>query len=134
MLLAAEFGSGQVLWSIFWLFVFVMWIFLIIFIFSDIIRSHDMSGWAKALWAAGIIFFPYIGIFAYLIIRGGSMSKRQLQDAKDADVAMKSYIRETAGGGGSTDADQLARLSELHTAGKLDDAEYSKAKAKVLGS
>lgn len=133
MLLAAEFGSGQVLWSIFWLFIFVMWIFLIIFIFSDIIRSHDLSGWGKALWSIGIIFFPYIGIFAYLIIRGGSMSERQLKDAKDADASMQAYIRETAGGGG-TDADQLTKLSELHTAGKLDDAEYASAKAKVLGS
>lgn len=132
MLLAAEFGSGQVLWSIFWLFIFVMWIFLIVFIFSDIIRSHDLSGWGKALWSIGIIFFPYIGIFAYLIIRGGSMSERQLKDAKEADAAMQTYIRETTGG--STDADQLAKLSDLHTSGKLDDAEYSSAKAKVIGS
>ena len=133
MLLAAEWGSGQVLWSIFWLFIFVMWIFLIIFIFSDIIRSHDLSGWGKALWAVGIIFFPYIGIFAYLIIRGGRMSERQLSQAKDADAAMQSYIRETTGGG-STDADQLTKLSDLHTAGKLDDAEYASAKTKVIGS
>ncbi|RLE26684.1 MAG: SHOCT domain-containing protein [Actinobacteria bacterium] len=132
MLLAAEFGSGQALWSIFWLFIFVMWIFLIIFIFSDIIRSHDLSGWGKALWAGGIIFFPYIGIFAYLIIRGGSMSERQLSDAKEADAAMQTYIRETTGG--TTDADQLSKLSDLHTAGKLDDAEYASAKAKVIGS
>jgi hypothetical protein len=132
MLLAAEWGSGQVLWSIFWLFIFVMWIFLIIFIFSDIIRSHDLSGWGKALWSIGIIFFPYIGIFAYLIIRGGSMSERQLEQAKDSDAAMQSYIRDTAGGG--SDADQLTKLSDLHTAGKIDDAEYASAKAKVIGS
>jgi len=55
MLLAAQWGSGQALWSIFWLFVFVMWIFLIVFIFSDIIRSHDLSGWGKALWSIGIM-------------------------------------------------------------------------------
>jgi hypothetical protein len=133
MLLAAEWGSGQVLWSIFWLFIFVMWIFLIIFIFSDIIRSQDLSGWGKALWSIGIIFFPYIGIFAYLIIRGGSMSERQVQQANEADAAMQSYIRDTANGGGS-DADQLAKLSDLHEAGKLDDAEYASAKSKVIGS
>ena len=132
MLLAAEWGSGQVLWSIFWLFIFVMWIFLIIFIFSDIIRSNDLSGWGKALWAFVIIFFTYIGIFAYLIIRGGSMSERQMHDAKEADAAMQAYIRETTGG--TTDADQLSKLSDLHTAGKLDDAEYASAKAKVIGS
>ncbi len=132
MLLAAEFGSGQVLWSIFWLFIFVMWIFLIIFIFSDIIRSDDLSGWGKALWSIGIIFFPYIGIFAYLIIRGGSMSERQLKDAQAADAQMQEYIRDTTGT--STAADQLTSLSALHDAGKLDDAEYATAKAKVIGS
>lgn len=132
MLLAAEWGSGQVLWSIFWLFIFVMWIFLIVFIFSDIIRSQDLSGWGKALWSIGIIFFPYIGIFAYLIIRGGSMSERQMKDAQASDAAMQEYIRDTAGT--STDADQLATLSDLHAAGKLDDAEYASAKAKVIGS
>jgi hypothetical protein len=133
MLLAAEWGSGQVLWSIFWLFIFVMWIFLIIFIFSDIIRSQDLSGWGKALWSIGIIFFPYIGIFAYLIIRGGSMSERQVQQANESDAAMQAYIRDTANSGGS-DADQLAKLSDLHEAGKLDDAEYASAKSKVIGS
>ncbi|NOX29417.1 MAG: SHOCT domain-containing protein [Actinobacteria bacterium] len=133
MLLAAQWGSGQVLWSIFWLFIFVMWIFLIVFIFSDIIRSHDLSGWGKALWAVGIIFFPYIGIFAYLIIRGGSMSERQVTQAKEADATMQAYIRETASSG-TSDADQLTKLSDLHTAGKLDDAEYATAKAKVIGN
>ena len=132
MLLAAEWGTGQVLWSMLWIFIFIMWIWLIIVIFSDIMRSHDMGGWAKALWAIGIIFFPFIGIFAYLIVRGGSMSERQLEDAKAADAATQTYIRETAGT--DTEADQLGTLSALHDAGKLDDAEYATAKAKIIQS
>ena len=115
-----------------WIFIFIMWIWLIIVIFSDIMRSHDMGGWAKALWAIGIIFFPFIGIFAYLIVRGGSMSERQLEDAKAADAATQTYIRETAGT--DTEADQLGTLSALHDAGKLDDAEYATAKAKIIQS
>jgi hypothetical protein len=73
MLFAAEFGVGQVLWSIFWFFLFFLWIWLVISLFSDIMTSDDLSGPMKAIWAIGIIIFPFIGIFLYLIVRGGNM-------------------------------------------------------------
>ena len=60
MHVAAEFGTGQVLWSILWFFLFVLWFFLIITVFADIMRS-DMSGWGKALWAVGILILPFLG-------------------------------------------------------------------------
>jgi hypothetical protein len=129
-MLAAEFGTGQVLWSILWFFLFVIWIWLIIIIFSDIIRSHDMGGVAKALWTLFIIFVPYLGIFLYLIFRGSGMAQRQLDQAKAQQQAMNEYIRDTAGG--TSQADQLSTLAELHSSGKIDDAEYAAAKAKVL--
>lgn len=131
MVFAAEFGTGQVLWSIFWFFLFFMWIWLVISIFGDIIRSDDMSGVSKALWAALIVFLPYLGVFAYLLIRGGKMGERQIAAARAQEQAVAAYIRETAGGGSSA-ADQLAKLADLHAAGKLDDAEYATAKAKVI--
>ena len=129
----AEFGTGQVFWSFLWFFIFIIWIYLLIFIFSDIFRSKDLSGWGKALWVIFVIVLPYIGIFAYLIARGHGMAERQLEQAQAQQAAMDSYIRTTAGGAGSS-ADQLAQLAELHTAGKIDDAEYASAKAKVLAS
>ncbi len=131
MLFAAEFGTGQVFWSILWFFLFFVWIMLIFSIFGDIIRSDDMGGVAKALWSILIIFLPYIGVFAYLIIRGGSMGERQLKAARAQEAAVQDYIRTTAGGGSSA-ADQLAKLADLHTQGKIDDAEYAAAKAKVV--
>jgi hypothetical protein len=70
--IAAEFGSGQVFWSILWFFVFVMWIFLLITIFTDIIRSHDMGGWAKAIWAIAIIF----RLWAWLRLHSGTGTSR----------------------------------------------------------
>ena len=132
MLLAAEFGTGQVLWSFLWFFLFFIWIMLIFSLFGDIMRSHDLSGWGKAIWSIGIIFLPFIGIFAYLIVRGGGMHERQLESAKAAQKAQQEYIRDAAGAG-SNDADQLSKLADLHGAGKLDDAEYASAKAKVIG-
>ncbi len=130
MFLAAEFGTGQVLWSILWFFLIFLWIWLVITVFVDIMRSDDLSGGAKALWAVVIIFLPYLGVFVYLISRGDKMADRQVSDAQAADEARRAYIRETAGGSGH--ADQLAKLADLHTSGKLDDAEYAQAKAKVL--
>ena len=130
-MLAADFGTGEVLWSFLWFFIFIIWIYLLIFIFSDIFRSEDLSGWGKALWTILIIFLPYIGIFAYLIARGGKMAERQAKQMQTQQAAMDSYIRTTASG--ASDAEQLAKLADLHSAGKLDDAEYATAKAKVLG-
>ena len=130
-MLAADFGTGEVLWSFLWFFIFIIWIYLLIFIFSDIFRSEDLGGWGKAIWTILIIFLPYIGIFAYLIIRGGKMAERQAKQMQAQQAAVDSYIRTTASG--ATDAEQLAKLADLHSAGKLDDAEYATAKAKVLG-
>jgi hypothetical protein len=130
--LAAEFGTGQVFWSILWFFLFFVWIMLIFTIFGDIIRSDDMGGVAKAIWSIFIIFLPFLGIFMYLIIRGNKMGERQLAAAQKQQAAMNDYIRTTAGSGASA-ADELAKLADLHTQGKLDDAEYAAAKAKVVG-
>jgi hypothetical protein len=131
MFLAVDWGSGQVLWSILWFFLFFIWFWLIIMIFSDLIRSKDLSGWAKAIWALVIIFLPYLGIFIYLIVRGGKMSERAAEQARTDEQAFQSYIKETTGG--TSDADELAKLADLHNSGKLSDDEYASAKAKILG-
>ena len=132
MLLAAEFGTGEVLWSIFWFFLFFMWIMLVFNIFGDIMRSDDLSGASKAMWSIFVIFLPFLGIFIYLIARGDDMAGRQMQDSKNQEAAVQDYIRTTAGG--SSSADQLASLADLHSSGKLTDEEYATAKAKALGS
>ncbi|MBV1894454.1 MAG: SHOCT domain-containing protein [Ilumatobacteraceae bacterium] len=133
MLFAAEWGNGQVFWSILWFFLFFVWIMLIFSLFGDIMRSHDISGLSKALWCGAIIFFPFIGIFAYLIVRGGGMAQRQMKAAEEYNDATQAYIRNAAGTGGN-EADQLSKLADLHTSGKLDDAEYATAKAKVINA
>ena len=72
----AEFGTGQLLWSMLWFFLFLIWIWLLIVVFADIFRSSDLSGWGKALWTIFIIVLPYLGVFVYLIARGGTMQER----------------------------------------------------------
>ena len=89
LLLAAEFGTGQVFWSLIWFMLFFIWIWLLIIVFSDIFRSHDLSGWAKALWIIFIIVVPYLGVLVYLIARGHKMQEHSLQDAQVHDVAFR---------------------------------------------
>ena len=134
MLLASEFGTGQVFWSMLWFFLFFIWIIILFQVFADIFRSKDLSGWGKALWSIFVIVVPFLGVFVYLIAHGGKMQDHAVADAKAMDAgAGPAYIQQAAGTG-TSDADQLDKLAALHTAGKIDDAEYAAAKAKVLGS
>jgi hypothetical protein len=128
----ADISLSGILWAIMWLFLFVVWFWLIIMIFTDLIRSDDLNGWVKAIWALAIIFLPYLGILIYLIVRGGGMSDRAMSQAKQQQESMNSYIRETSAP--SSSADELSKLAELHANGKLDDAEYASAKSKVLNA
>jgi len=128
----AEFGTGQVFWSMLWFFMFFIWIWILVVVFGDIIRSRDLSGWGKAIWSIFIIFLPYLGVFVYLIARGGKMQERAMAQAAKQDEMMRSYVQNVAASGGGSTADELARLAELRDQGVLNDAEYAQAKAKAL--
>jgi hypothetical protein len=130
MFIAAEFGTGQVFWSILWFFLFFLWISLIISVFADIVRAHNMSGWAKAAWTFLIIVVPVFGALIYLIANGDDMGQRANEQARAQDEAMQSYIRNAAGSGGA--GAELSGLADLHTNGSLTDEEYASAKASVL--
>jgi ABC-type multidrug transport system fused ATPase/permease subunit len=114
------------------IFVFILWIWLLIVIFTDIFRSHDMGGFAKALWVLFVIILPFLGVLIYLIVRGGSMHERAAKAAEQQQQAFDEYVRKTAGGGGSVEA--LAKQSELKDKGAISDAEFETEKAKLLGS
>ena len=89
----AEFGTGQVFWSLLWFFLFFIWLGLLFQVFGDIFRSRDMSGIAKALWSLLVIVLPYFGVFLYLIVRGPKMQQNAIAAAKAQDEAMRDYIR-----------------------------------------
>ena len=128
-MLGSDFGSGQVFWSMLWFFLFIIWIWILITVFADIFRSHDLSGWSKALWVIFVIVFPYLGVFVYLIARGNKMSEHAQEAVQAQDAAARQYIKEAAGG---SPADELARLADLKAKGVIDDAEFQRLKAKVV--
>jgi Short C-terminal domain/Phospholipase_D-nuclease N-terminal len=130
-MLGDTWGVGQVLWSIIWFTLFFIWIWLLIVVFSDIFRSHDLGGFAKFLWVIFIIFVPYLGVFVYLIARGHKMSEHALQAAQAQDQAARAYIQDAAGTSKSP-AEELQRLADLKAQGVIDDAEFQRLKAKVV--
>ena len=106
-----------------------LWIWVAVGVVFDIFRSRDLSNWGKALWILFIIIIPYIGVLAYLIVRGHTMHEHHEQDVAKAQA----FQRFEAGGGASTNrVEELAKLSELHDRGKLTDGEFEQAKAKLL--
>ena len=125
----------DVFWSMLEFFLWVIWIWILITVFIDIFRSHDLSGWAKALWFLFVLFIPLIGVLVYLIARGGEMHERAARAAQARDqAAYRAYREDGAGGSSASQADQLAKLAELRDKGVLTPEEFESAKAKVLAS
>jgi ABC-type multidrug transport system fused ATPase/permease subunit len=122
----------DILWTMIEFFLFFLWIWLLIVIFSDIFRSHDMGGLAKALWVIFVIILPFVGVLIYLIARGGSMHERAAAQAAQQQKAFDSYVKEAAGSGSS--ADELAKLADLKAKGVITDAEFEAQKAKLLAT
>ena len=130
MILAYTYPLLDVFWTMLELFLLFIWIWLLISVFADIFRSHDLGGGAKALWVIFVIILPFLGVFVYLIARGGSMHERSAKQADQQRAAFDDYVRQTAG---TTPADQLAQLAELKDKGSITEDEFQAGKAKILG-
>jgi len=113
-------------------FVWVIWIWLLIWVFIDIFRSRDLSGWGKALWFLFVLLIPLIGVLVYLIARGGSMHERAAQEAKQEDEETRRYIQQAAASSPASAADQLGKLADLRDRGVISEQEFEREKAKVL--
>jgi type VI protein secretion system component VasK len=124
----------NVFWTIFEIFLWVIWIWILIWIFIDIFRSRDLSGWAKALWFLFVLFIPLIGVLVYLIVRGSSMQERAQRDARRQDQQFRQYVQEAAATAPASTADQLSKLADLRDRGVISAQEFESEKAKVLGT
>ena len=128
-MLIADFNLGDALLTALGIFLLIAWFWILITIVADLFSDHDTSGWAKAAWVFFLIFLPFLGVLIYLVARGSSMRDRGLQRQQETQGQMDAYIRQTAG---SSPADELSKLSELKEKGTLSDAEFERAKAKLL--
>ncbi len=128
-MLIADFSLGDALLTVLEIFLLVAWFWILITIIGDLFRDHEMSGWGKAAWVLVLIVLPFLGSLIYLIARGEGMRDRAVKEQADMQKHMDAYIRETAG---SSPADELHKLSELKDKGAISDAEFDRAKAKLL--
>jgi len=121
-------------WTILWFFLWVAWLIVLFKVIFDIFRSRDLGGWGKALWAIFVIVIPWLGVLVYLIARGRGMTERDVEVAQQQEQAFREYVQKTAvsSAGGSSAADQLAKLADLKAKGVLTDAEFDAQKAKLL--
>ncbi|MEY9991026.1 hypothetical protein ABIE67_003058 [Streptomyces sp. V4I8] len=122
-----------------WFFLWIMWFMLLFRVVADIFRDDALSGWGKAGWTLLVCVLPFVGVLAYLVARGRGMGEREMRRARDQERAFRAYVQEAAapgpktpGTGVGTKADELGRLAALHDRGAITDAEYERAKAKVL--
>jgi len=127
MLFAYSFG--QVLWTMFVFFAWILFFWLLFMVFGDLFRRDDISGWGKAAWSIFVIFLPFLGCFVYLISQGHKIGERNMQQAQAAQAQLDSHIQSVAGSGS---AEQIAKAKELLDSGAIDQAEYDQLKAKAL--
>ncbi|MFI6371494.1 SHOCT domain-containing protein [Streptomyces sp. NPDC050546] len=131
--LAYDYPVLGAFWTIMWIFLWVMWIFLLFRVIVDIFRDDALSGWAKTGWLVFTIVLPFLGVFVYVVARGRGMGKREQDHVKAKMDETDRYIRETVGATGpASEADQLAKLSEVRARGDISDEEFRQAKEKVL--
>jgi TRAP-type C4-dicarboxylate transport system permease small subunit len=107
------------------IFFFVVLLWLLFIIFSDLFRRHDISGLGKALWVIALLLFPYLGVFIYLITQSTGMAERNLQQAQRARDELRQVV-------GFSAADEIKKLDELKKSGAISDAEFARLRARLV--
>ena len=130
MPIAADYPFLDVFWTMLIFFCWVIWFWLLITVFSDLFRRHDISGWGKAGWCAFVIVLPFLGVFVYLIAQGKHMAERKMADAEASRAAFDDYVRQAASDAGPSD--QIAKAKQLLDSGAIDAAEFEQLKRKAL--
>ncbi|MEV4973681.1 SHOCT domain-containing protein [Streptomyces scopuliridis] len=131
--LAYDYPVLGAFWTMLWVFLWVLWFVVLFRVIVDIFRDDSMSGWAKAGWLLLVIVLPFVGVLVYVLARGKDMGKRETEHVRAQQKAFDSYVRETARGtGGTSEVDELAKLSEIRAKGDITDEEFRRAKEKIL--
>jgi hypothetical protein len=128
----AAYTFGDVMWSMFVFFAWILFFWMLFGVFGDLFSRHDISGWAKAGWTVFVIILPFLGIFVYLISQGRSMGERAQQRAQAQQSQMDDYVRSVASSGSATD--EIAKGKQLLDSGAITQAEFDALKNKALAT
>ena len=131
MVLAADYPLMDTFWTILFFFFWVIWFWLLITVFADLFRRHDLSGWVKTLWIIFVVVLPYLGVFIYLITQGRNMAGRNAREVQAAQAQLDDRIRSVASNG-SGPAAEIERANKLLDSGAITRAEYEAIKQKAL--
>jgi len=130
VLVAADYPFLDLLWTMLYIFAFVIWFWLLITVFADIFRRHDTSGFAKAMWIIFVIILPFLGVLIYLIVEHQGMADRNTKQAQAQQQQFDQYVKSVSGGGS---AEEIAKAKQLLDSGAITQAEFDTLKAKALG-
>ena len=125
MLFEEGFTFRNFLVDAFAIFMFVVWFWLLVIVFTDLFRRHDLSGFAKVLWVILLVILPYIGIFAYLLTQGPGMAVRNEAQAQQAQDKLRQIV-------GYSAADEIEKLNRLKAAGSISEQEYGRMRARLV--
>jgi hypothetical protein len=134
VVLASDYPFLDILWTMLIFFGWVIWFWLLITVFADLFRRHDISGWAKAGWIVFCIILPFLGVLVYLGTQGKHMAERNVKDAQAQRAEFDSYVRDVAGSGEGGSASEIAKAKELLDKGAINQAEFEQIKRKALAS
>jgi len=130
MVFAADYPFLDILWTMIIFFAWVVWIWIMIVILTDVFRRGDIGGWAKAAWVVFLIVLPFLGALVYLIAHHDGMAERRIKDVQVQQSAMDQHIRSVAGSDGP--ASEIANAKSLLDSGAIDQAEFDQLKRKAL--
>jgi hypothetical protein len=132
MLLAYDYPLLGLFWTMLIFFVWVAWLVLVIRVFADIFRNHEMGGLGKAAWSIFVILVPFLGVFVYLLVHGKGMVGRD-HGARGREPGFETYMPPPSGTVPGT-ADELAKFADLKARGVLTDEEFDHHKKRLLGA
>jgi phospholipase D-like protein/putative oligomerization/nucleic acid binding protein len=133
MVFAADYPFLNIFWTMIIFFAWVIWIWMMIAILSDVFRRRDLSGWGKAGWCVFLIVLPFLGVLAYLIANHDGMADRNVKQAQAAQSEFDGYVKSVAKNGGGS-AGEIEKAKNLLDSGAIDQAEFEVLKAKALAS
>ena len=125
MLFEGGYTYSNFLMNMIAVFAFVVWFWLLVIIYGDLFRRHDISGLGKALWVLALVLTSYLGIFAYLITQGRGMAERNAQQAQQTRDELRRVV-------GYSVADEITKLDQLKKSGSITDDEFRRLRAKLV--
>ncbi|ABW10944.1 putative integral membrane protein [Parafrankia sp. EAN1pec] len=117
-------------WTMLLFFGFLLWLYVLFIVVSDVFRSRDLSGWGKAGWLTAVIILPLLGVLAYTIFRGDSMGERAFEDARRQQALHEAFRPSAVQSQGV--ADEMAKLVALRRNGEISEEDFQQAKSRVL--